>query len=380
MGSAKSLALLKQFFLAILFAFTLAACGGGSSSNNGSSNNSLSTDTVTDVPTSSSPELETEETPPVEPTPPTDSEPPTNPTPPTDPTPGPITTPTGIERDSVRQFTFNHSLWQHTTPNYDNVVTGYWIGEFALASGTTYAWNGQFGQLDYHSLTPGPDLGSDNSSDVFPSSGTNFRDIDIDNVLLMPANFVQGGDTSLGVWLTYTQRVIDWVIDESDSGGQKSGLPIYIYEHWPEAISDDLNESQFQAYRNLTTGSYHQWFLDYQNGLLALYPNVDFRTIPVGPVIADILQNDTLAASRLSFTDLYEDESPHGKPNIYFLAGLVTYQAMYGQKVSGDYRPPVDSFGGVSSELAGEENFTALNDFVWERLSYYNANGVRIWP
>lgn len=385
MVSVKGLGLLKQVLATVLVSL-VASCGSGgssSSSSGSSSSNSLSTEPAESAPIStspetSSPEQETEDTASIDTTDTT----PTDPVLPTDP----VTAPTGIERNSVKQFTFNHSLWQHTSSQHTNMVTGFWVGEFARESGTTYSWGGQFGQLRYHELPPRAWLGSDNSADLSPlGENAIIRDIDLDNVLIMPPNFVQGGDAtarsrSLAEQLALAQRVIDWIIDESSAGGQKSDLPIYIYEHWPEAISDNLSESQFQAYHQVTTGSYHQWFLGYQNGLLALYPDVDFRTIPVGPIIADILQNDALAASQLSFTDLYEDESPHGKPNIYFLAGLVTYQAMYGQQVNANYRPPVDPFGGVSSELAGDENFNALNDFVWERLSHYNANGVRVWP
>jgi len=360
MDSYKFLALLKQVFVALLLVSVLVACGSGGSDSSSSTSVSAESESLSsedEGPISSSPEAPPE----------------------TDPTP------VGIQRDSIRQFTFNHSLWQHTSSQHTNMVTGFWVGEFARESGTTYSWGGQFGQLVDHALPPRAWLGSDNSADLSPlGDSAIIRDIGLDNVLIMPPNFVQGGDsiarsTSLAEHLTISQRVIDWIIDESVSGGQKSGLPIYIYEHWQEAISDNLTESQFQAYHDVTTGTYHQWFLDYQNGLLALYPSVDFRTIPVGPIIADILQNDALAASQLSFTDLYEDESPHGKPNIYFLAGLVTYQAMYGQQVSEAYRPTIDPFGGVSGQLAGQENFNALNNFVWERLNYYNANGVRIW-
>jgi hypothetical protein len=97
--------------------------------------------------------------------------------------------------------------------------------------------------------------------------------------------------------------------------------------------------------------------------------------IPVGPIIADILQNNSLQASGFTFSELYDDGAPHGKPEIYFLAGLITYQAMYGQMASNSYVPPVSN---ISPLIASE--FPELNAFIWERLNHYNANGVRIWP
>lgn len=285
---------------------------------------------------------------------------------------------------SVRQYTFNHSLWEHNSAT--NAVTGYWIGELANAGGTTYAWNGQFGQLDYHTqgyydnlnMGPSPQLGSTNSADVYPSENTHFRNINIDNIIIMPPNFIQGTSAAVApIDIEYAQRVIDYVSDESESGGQQSEAIVYIYEHWQEASTYPLNPAQWVNYHEVTQGSYHQWFVNYQNALVATRPNIDFRMIPVGPIIADILQNTSLFASGLSFTDLYEDEAPHGEPNVYFLAGLIAYQAMYGQMVNNNYLPPINSVNGVSPLIAND--FVALNNFVWQRLHYYNANGVRIW-
>lgn len=286
---------------------------------------------------------------------------------------------------SVRQYTFNHSLWQHNF--YTNAVTGYWVGELATASGNSYAWNGKFGQPDYHTqgydedprLGPTPELGSTNSADVYPSENTHFRDIDIDNIIIMPPNFIQGDSPVVApIDIEYAQRVIDYVADEGESGGQQSEAIVYIYEHWQEAPTFPLNTAQWLDYHEITTGSYHQWFINYQNALIASRPAIDFRMIPVGPIIADILQDGPLSLSGLSFSDLYEDEAPHGRPNVYFLAGLITYQAMYAQVASNAYTPPVNNVDGVSAEIA--DNYVALNSFVWQRLNYYQSNGVRIWP
>jgi predicted RecA/RadA family phage recombinase len=288
-----------------------------------------------------------------------------------------------VPQSSVRQFTFNHSLWQHDESS--NAVTGYWVGEFATASQTSYAWNGQFGQLDYHGIGdgvnldvgPSPNLGSANSTDVFPSVNTHFRDVYIDNVIIMPSNFDQRTaplvDSGL---ISAAQRVVDYVVDEGTYGGQHSESMVYIYEHWQEASAAfPLTESEWTEYHTTTTQGYHQWFLNYQYQLMASRPEIDFRMIPVGPIIADILQNNSLQASGFTFSELYDDGAPHGKPEIYFLAGLITYQAMYGQMASNSYVPPVSN---ISPLIASE--FPELNAFIWERLNHYNANGVRIWP
>jgi len=305
------------------------------------------------------------------PTPPDENPPSPEPpeeTPPADP----------VVKNSVNQYTFNHSLWDHSSVINVNTNTGYWVGEFALAGNNTYRWSGEFGQLDYHNLPPFPQLGSLNSagedSSVFPVEGALFSQIHLDNIIIMPPNFVQGDLTSVQPeFITQAQRVIDWVVSNDVDKGQKPEVPVYIYEHWQEATADNLSSGQWQAYHAVTLGNYHQWFLDYQNKLHGLYPNNDIRMIPVGPVIADILQNANLQASNFTFPQLYEDESPHGTTDLYFLAGLITYQAMFGQEAPSDFAVPSN----ISPLIAGD--FPALNQYVWERLNHYNTNGVRIW-
>ena len=96
--------------------------------------------------------------------------------------------------------------------------------------------------------------------------------------------------------------------------------------------------------------------------------------IPVGPIIAEIMEHPTLQAASLSFSDLYVDTDPHGTRDLYFLAGLITYQAMYGQPAAASYTPPAEIHSAISND------FPALNACIWERLEAYNNNGVRIWP
>lgn len=265
---------------------------------------------------------------------------------------------------SVRQFTFNHSLWEHA--GTENATVGYWLGEFAKASKTKYAWNGQFGQMDYTALPPSAQLGSVNSPDIWVPESSSFGRLKIDNIVIMPPNYVQYESGSKEV--KEAQRVIDYVAKE------QPGVIHYIYEHWPEAIADQLSDSQWSDYKKQTSGAYHTWFVSYQDQLIKSRPDIDIRMIPVGPVITDILNNQSLQASSYKWSELYEDNSPHGTDDLYFLAAIATYQAMYGQKISDSYKVP-----SAISSLVGNE-FDAINSFVWERLNHYNANGVRIWP
>lgn len=266
--------------------------------------------------------------------------------------------------ESVRQFTFNHSLWDHAPSPKTN--TGYWVGEFAAKSGTKYAWNGQFGFMDHTALPPSAQLGSTNSDDVWVPESRKFGKLKLDSVVIMPPNFVWYENPKQQV--TFALRVIDYVAKEH------ANITHYIYEHWPEAEAAVMTDKQWDKFKKLTNGEYHDWFVAYQDGIIKARPDLDVRMIPVGPVISDILNNKALKASQLAWSELYEDNSPHGTTNLYFLAALVTYQAMFGQKVTDEYKAP----GDIHS-LIGED-FIALNDFVWQRLQHYNGDGVRIWP
>ena len=265
---------------------------------------------------------------------------------------------------SVRQFTFNHSLWEHSAEK--NATVGYWLGEFAKASKTKYAWNGQFGQMDYTALPPSAQLGSLNSKDIWVPESASFGKLKIDNIVIMPPNFVQYESGAKEI--KEAQRVIDYVAKE------QPGVINYIYEHWPEAVADQLSDGQWAEFKQQTNGKYHKWFINYQDQLIKSRPDIDIRMIPVGPIITDILNNKSLQASNYKWVDLYEDNSPHGTDDLYFLASIATYQAMYGQKVSGSYKVPSSI-----SDLIGKD-FVALNEFVWQRLSHYNGDGVRVWP
>lgn len=281
--------------------------------------------------------------------------------------------------DSVRQFTFNHSLWLHTFGDaLPNSSTGYWIGDLALGAGSTYAWSGQFGQLSYHELPPRPSLGASNSDDLWndedinvPEYRATFEEVELDNIIIMPDNFSCAGGEVAQQYLDDALRVID------DTAVRQPGAPIVIYQHWPEVCGNlafPLNSQQQADYFSIQLNGYHQWFVSYQNQLQQLRPALDIRMIPVGSIVAEILTNPSFQASTMTWEELYDDNAPHGKPSLYFLAGLVAYQALFGQ-------PAADSHSvanQIDARIANE--FEQLNAFVWQRLNHYNANGVSIWP
>jgi hypothetical protein len=276
--------------------------------------------------------------------------------------------------DSVRQFTFNHSLWEHSSNV--NSVTGYWVGALANASGTSYAWSGQFGQLSYHALPPTPQLGSSNTLPLWDDTNQNaanyvenFADVELDNFIIMPDNFGQTNATVHPQYLADAYRVIDYVANTHPAA------PIIIYQHWPELrnASYPPTAQQISDYYQFQLGDYHDWFINYQNAIIQGRESATIRMIPVGSILADIFTNANLQASQMSWQDLYFDNDPHGTQNLYFLAGLIVYQALFGQQVVATYVPPAE----IDSRIRNQ--FTELNQFVWQRLRYYQDNQVQIW-
>lgn len=276
--------------------------------------------------------------------------------------------------NQVRQFTFNHSLWAHSSDV--NSVTGYWVGAFANASGTSYAWNGQFGQLSYHSLPPTPQLGSDNTIALWDNEDVNaanyvamFADVPLDNFIIMPDNFGQLNANVDSQYLSDAYRVIDYVSNTHPNA------PIIIYQHWPELrnASYPPTAEQISNYYDFQLGDYHDWFINYQNAIIQNRPSTTVRMIPVGSILAEIFTHSEFLAAQLSWQERYFDNDPHGTENLYFLAGLITYQALFGQPVITSYVPPNE----IDARIRNQ--FAALNQFIWNRLNHYQANNIVVW-
>lgn len=167
------------------------------------------------------------------------------------------------------------------------------------------------------------------------------------------------------------------VFDHANS--LKAGMDFYIYENWPEM---DLTEAypptvptttEILAYHNETTGSFHDWWLDYQDLLLANRSEYNVRLIPVGSIISKILRDEI---PQIPFNEIYEDSAPHGKSSLYFLAGLICCMGIYAEKAPASYSVP-----GIVHPLI-QNNYQSLVDFIWSELISFNLpNGQsRVFP
>jgi len=242
----------------------------------------------------------------------------------------------------------------------------------AQANSKGHGGTGQFGQLSYHSIPPVAQIGySTNTFDPWPSGS--FVETGFSHVLVMPSNFEQTY-LSPAEYMPDTSRVINYVMDNLPN------TEVIIYEHWPEpplsgsvANGANLTDSEWLNYRNYTSGGYHEWFVEWQNEIIDDYPQTNVRMIPIGPVLADLISSEAYMSS-VAYTDLYEDDAPHGSRTTYFLSALLLYRTLYLEWPSTEYSPPS---GMIVSEVT--ENLAEIIDFMEQRLNFYNSNGVNVY-
>lgn len=279
------------------------------------------------------------------------------------------------QNQTQRLFAFGHSLIDHRPPAIptpsDETTVPHWLAELSQAAGHTFAAGGQYGFLPQHArLPPISQWGYDMVDGVWESDTETFGEADITTILMTAGNFMQWqGPTEEypsdpGVSpVSATETIMDWTAE------QEPGVRHYIYENWPDMASYLENgfppsTQELSNYDNYTVGNFHQWWLDYQDVVLASRPALQVRMIPVGPLISRLL-TDELTTS-MPVTELYEDDAPHGRATVYFLASLVTYMAIYQERAPSNFQVP------NTVHVVVRDSYSQIVDFFWEELLAFN--------
>ena len=276
--------------------------------------------------------------------------------------------------DTLRTYIFGHSLINHElqvnpTPSNETSVP-HWFHLLAAEAGYGYAVSGQYGFLNGHAvnLPPIAQWGFDIVPPAWNDNVESFADADFDNILLTPANFAQWQGPAVPYWqdtlspITATSMLFDWTMMQEDS------LTFYIYENWPD-MAPYLNNgfppsaSEWTDYNNYLNGSFHDWFIEYHDSMILRYPNHCVRMIPVGPLISGLVSQSPF--DQIAVTTLYEDDAPHGRPNLYFLAGIVTYMSVYGVEPPASFVIP----GDIDPLIA--ERYDEIVAFCWDELAAF---------
>lgn len=289
-------------------------------------------------------------------------------------------------------YVMGHSLF--TYDGGDTAVptqwtrTGEWLGEFAANESYASIGGGDFGQLSSLNTawttrgTAPTAAGYSYPANTSPfwTSGS-FADQNFTHFYFMASNFEQNSESPTGTYLTEALTMIDRLNAES------STAEMLMYIHWPEpnlsgTVVDPANLTAgewttYNAYTvDQTPGGYLRWHTDWYDAIVAARPAITVRAIPVGPIIADLLENEAYM-STLTYTDMYGDGSPHGSENCYLLSGLISFIAVYGTIPDlTSYTAPV---GTSQLHTAITNNLQSIANYVDTRLTYYNNNGVGVY-
>ncbi|MEE4301594.1 MAG: DUF5666 domain-containing protein [Pseudomonadales bacterium] len=291
--------------------------------------------------------------------------------------------------DRSKYHVFGNSLFTYDggdlAPNSVYTRAGTWLGRLAGFSAKeavgsfTFGFYSNFNALDWGSASSVRISGNYNEGggNTPPFTG-DFSAQDYTHFLSMPSNFLEdemGGppydrpvdNTRLA--FAELDSNIDLYYPEAEH---------FLYVHWPDAsvgyaVGATGSRADFAVYNNNTIGEYLGWHIRLQDSLEA--NGVSVRTIPAGPVIAWLFENEPYLTG-LDFYDVYGDDAPHGSENIYLLAALVVYQVIYGEQ------PDLSSFTipsgatQIRPEIAG--NLPAISAAIEARLEFHQSNGVNV--
>lgn len=276
--------------------------------------------------------------------------------------------------DTMRTYIFGHSLIHHElqvnpTPSQETSVP-HWFHFLAEEANRGYAVSGQYGFINGHAtnLPPSAAWGFDSVAFAWDDSQQLFSEANFDNILITPANFIQYQAPYLNYYqdtlspISATNMVFDWAKQQEDS------LVFYVYENWPDMagfLSNGFPPSQgeWNNYNSYLNGAFHDWFLEYHDSLILAHPNSCVRMIPTGPIISNLLAQSPF--DQIAIDTLYEDDAPHGRPTIYFLAALVTYMAMHEEQAPLSYQVPA-----IIDPIVANNYGTAVS-FIWTQLQSF---------
>lgn len=282
-----------------------------------------------------------------------------------------------LGQQNIRTFIFGHSLIHHEaqvneTPSQETSVP-HWFVELTKSAGHDYAVGGQYGFLPQHAnVPPISQWGFDSvpgawESDTEPFSAANFT-----NIMITPGNFIQWQGPDVNYYgddispLDATNTIINW------TKAQEDGLKFYLYENWPDMGGHLSNgfpptAEEWTNYNTYLQADFHDWFLEYHDSLIISQPNNCISMIPVGPIISKLLM--TAPYNQIPIDSLYEDDAPHGRPSIYFLAALTTYMAMT-EELAPSYSAPSIIHPVITS------NYQSVVNFIWDELhAFETPNG-----
>jgi len=279
-----------------------------------------------------------------------------------------LTASTLLGQSTIESHMMGHSLMDHASSTQQTKIA-YWIDQLADEAGHTYEMGGQFGSVwQFADFDPITQWGVPGVTPSWDSETEDFGQASLNNFMYTVFNYVQDLAPDVPYYtepsvLSASERILDSV------DLYQPAATIYIYENWPDMgpfTGDpfDPTPAEFANYNAYTLGDFHDWWIDLQDLLLASDPAENVRMIPVGPMLAELLT--TAPYSTIPVTDLYEDNAPHGRESIYFLAGLATYMAFYEEQAPLTYSIPTTVHQTI------RDNYASIVSTFWTYLQNFN--------
>ena len=272
------------------------------------------------------------------------------------------------QSDESTCYFFGHSLIDHRppiipTPSNETTVP-HWLQLLANHANKDFSASGKYGFLPQHATQEVfSQWGYDIVTPAWESDYEDFSVADFSTIFITAGNFIQWQSHTEDYYsdpgispLSATLDIIDYVSPMEDS------LKIIIYENWPDmggiAPNFPPNEDQLENYYSFSEGEFHDWWIAYHNDLDLNRPDLNIKMVPIGPMFADLFQNTNL--KDIPVTEIYEDNAPHGRASLYFLASLASYIAIYEEKPPLDFEIPEI----IHSTII--EEYEAIIDRMWE--------------
>jgi hypothetical protein len=271
------------------------------------------------------------------------------------------------ERAKSASYIFGNSLVHHLSEANDNTNIAHWINALAKEDGREYAVSGQWGFMRKfaQSLPPNPNWSFPGVKHAVPSGA--FRAADLDAVIVTPANFIQyqpanapyDGENPTGTSpLQVANDLFSWVEVNQPSAR------LMIYEGWADmatVTNYPPNTRGMRKYQRLNAGSYHDWFTDFVSQLEQAGDGRRVELIPVASILAQLIGKGGLLEN-MPAQALYEDDAPHGTPELYLLAGMITYAALFDAPPPASYQPPATMHPDLVT------NYPQIAETIWQSM------------
>lgn len=122
-----------------------------------------------------------------------------------------------------------------------------------------------------------------------------------------------------------------------------------------------------QDFHEYNAGDYHDWFVEFTDGINEAVPEANVQLIPVASTMAELFTDGPLQG--MSLDDLYVDRAPHGTETVYSLASMITYQETFGEMPPANFDVP-----DVINPLVAN-NYDAINTRIAEILGTEDTGG-----